>query len=85
MLGPKLDFVYWQALFAPGRTPEPVIKTLKRRCKRPFPIRRIVKIGPRRMCPSFHRINVRQRQQAQFTSEITRWGQVIRDNNIHLD
>jgi len=27
-LGPKLDFVYWQALFAPGKTPEPVMKTL---------------------------------------------------------
>ena len=27
-LGPKLDFVYWQALFAPAGTPEAVIKTL---------------------------------------------------------
>ena len=28
VLGPKLDFVYWQALFAPSETPKAVIKTL---------------------------------------------------------
>ena len=28
VFGPKLDVVYWQAMFAPAGTPEPVIKTL---------------------------------------------------------
>ena len=30
VFGPKLDVVYWQAMFAPGGTPEAVINTLNK-------------------------------------------------------
>lgn len=85
-LGPKLDFVYWQALFAPGKTPPAVIKTLNQAARNAVADPAIVKnwaaqgisvFPPEQRSP--------EAAEAFFKSEIARWGQVIRDNNIHLE
>jgi tripartite-type tricarboxylate transporter receptor subunit TctC len=85
-LGPKLDFVYWQALFAPGKTPPAVIRTLNQAARRAvaepatasnWAAQGISVFPPEQRSP--------EAAEAFFKSEIARWGQVIRDNNIHLD
>jgi tripartite-type tricarboxylate transporter receptor subunit TctC len=85
-LGPKLDFVYWQALFAPAGTPPAVIRTLNQAARRavaePTTVSNWAAEGisvfpPEQRSP--------EAAEAFFKSEIARWGQVIRDNNIHLD
>jgi tripartite-type tricarboxylate transporter receptor subunit TctC len=86
VLGPKLDFVYWQALFAPAKTPPAVIKVLNQAAQQAVADPAIVKnwatqgisvFPPDQRSP--------EAAEAFFKSEIARWGQVIRDNNIHLD
>jgi tripartite-type tricarboxylate transporter receptor subunit TctC len=85
-LGPKLDFVYWQALFAPGKTPKPVIDKLNAAAQVAVADPAVVKnwaaegvtaFPPDQRTPAA--------AEAFLKSEIARWGQVIRDNNIHLD
>jgi tripartite-type tricarboxylate transporter receptor subunit TctC len=85
-LGPKLDFVYWQALFAPAKTPPAVITTLNSAARRAIAEPAIVSnwaaqgisvFPPEQRSP--------EAAEAFFKSEIARWGQVIRDNNIHLE
>jgi tripartite-type tricarboxylate transporter receptor subunit TctC len=86
VLGPKLDVIYWQAMFAPSKTPEPVIRTLNAALQDsvsdPTTIRNWAAEGvsvfpPEQRAPAAG--------EAFFKSEIARWGAVIRDNNIHLD
>ncbi len=86
VFGPKLDVVYWQALFAPARTPDTVIKTLNSALQETVSDPAIVKIWSAQDVSAFPED---QRSPAAASallqSEITRWGQVIRDNNIHID
>ncbi len=86
VLGPKLDFAYWQALFAPSKTPKAVIKTLNEAAQQAVADPAIAKnwtaqgidvFPPEQRSPEF--------AETFFKSEIARWGQVIRDNNIHLE
>ncbi|MGH6671517.1 MAG: Bug family tripartite tricarboxylate transporter substrate binding protein [Xanthobacteraceae bacterium] len=86
VLGPKLDFVYWQALFAPGKTPAAVIKRLNAAAQKAVADPAIVKtwaaegisvFPPEQRTPAA--------AEAFFKSEIARWGDVIRTNNIHLE
>ncbi len=86
VLGPKLDFAYWQALFAPGKTPEPVITTLNAALQEAVSDPTIVKnwatqgvtvFPPEQRSP--------EAGETFFKSEIARWGEVIRANDIHLD
>ena len=84
-LGPKFDIIFWQGMFAPAGTPDAVIKTLNAALREavadpglrkkwieegfdPFP--------PDQLSP--------EAAGAFLKSEIARWGQVIRDNNIHV-
>lgn len=85
-LGPKLDFVYWQALFAPAKTPPDVINTLNEAARNAVTDPAIVKnwaaqgvevFPPDQRSP--------EAAEAFFKSEIARWGEVIRANGIHLD
>ena len=86
VLGPKLEILYWQAIYAPAGTPEPVIKTLNDALQEAVSDPTIIKtwdtqgffIYPREM-------RTPAAANALLTSEIERWGQVIRDNNIHVD
>jgi tripartite-type tricarboxylate transporter receptor subunit TctC len=86
VLGPKLDVVYWQAMFAPAGTPEPVIDTLNGALQKTVADPAIVKAWAAQDVSVFP---VDQRTPAAagafLRGEIARWGQVIRDNAIHLD
>lgn len=85
-LGPKLDFVYWQALFAPGKTPRPVITALNAAMQKAVSDPAIAKTWAAEGVSVFPP-EQRSPEAAEtfLKSEIARWGEVIRDNHIHLD
>lgn len=83
--GPKLDVVYWQAMFAPAGTPDSVIAMLNKALQNAVSDPALVKIWagedvsvypPDQRSPAA--------ASALLHGEITRWGKVIRDNNIHI-
>src|SRR5215469_8417149 len=86
MFGPKLDVVYWQAMFAPARTPDSVIDTLNSALKNTVADPALVKLWATQDVSVFP---PDQRSPAAASvllkSEIVRWSQVIRDNNIHIE
>jgi tripartite-type tricarboxylate transporter receptor subunit TctC len=86
VLGPKLDVMYWQALFAPAKIPDAVIKTLNNAAQQAVADPAIIKNWAAQDVTAFP---PDQRSpaaaEAFFKSEIARWGAVIRDNNIHLE
>lgn len=85
-LGPKLDVQYWQAMFAPAGTPEAIINKLNAALQETVSDPAILKIWAGEgvtAYPKDERTPAAAR--AMLKSEIARWGQVIRDNNIHLD
>jgi tripartite-type tricarboxylate transporter receptor subunit TctC len=81
--GPKLEILYWHALFAPAGTPDDVINKLNATLREIISDPAIVKswadtgVTP---YPNDQRSVAAAR--ALLRSEITRWGQVVRDNNI---
>lgn len=86
MFGPKLDVVYWQAMFAPARTLDSVIDTLNSALKNTVADPALVKLWATQDVSVFP---PDQRSPAAASvllkSEIVRWSQVIRDNNIHIE
>jgi tripartite-type tricarboxylate transporter receptor subunit TctC len=86
ILGPKLDVVYWQAIFAPAGTPEPVIKTLNDALQQAVADPVIIKNWAAQDVSAFSSDQRTPAAAAAFLkSEIARWGQVIRDNDIHAE
>jgi tripartite-type tricarboxylate transporter receptor subunit TctC len=85
VLGPKFEIVYWQAMFAPAGTPEAVIKTLNGALQDAVTDPTIVKTWT---AEGFSAFPTDQRTpaaaSAMMKSETARWGEVIRDNNIHV-
>jgi tripartite-type tricarboxylate transporter receptor subunit TctC len=85
-LGPKLEILYWQAMYAPAATPEAVIERLNAALQEAVSDPAIIKtwesegflIYPKEM-------RTPAAANALLKSEIARWGEVIRDNNIHVD
>jgi tripartite-type tricarboxylate transporter receptor subunit TctC len=85
MFGPKLDIMYWQAMFAPAGTPDPVITILNKALQNAVadPALRKVWSGENvSVFPSDQRPPAAA--SALLHSEIERWGHVIRDNNVHI-
>jgi len=85
VFGPKLDVVYWQAMFAPAGTPESAIGTLNKALQSAVSDPALVKIWAAQdvsVFPSDQRSPAAA--SALLHSEIARWGQVIRDNKIHI-
>ena len=83
--GPKLDVVYWQAMFARAGTPEQVIATLNKALQNAVSDPALVKIWAAEdvsVFPSDQRST--GAASALLNSEIARWGQVISDNKIHM-
>jgi tripartite-type tricarboxylate transporter receptor subunit TctC len=82
-LGPKLEILYWHALFAPAATPDAVIAKLYSALQEIMADPAILKswaetgVAP---YPQDQRSAAAAR--ALLKSEIARWGQVVRDNNI---
>jgi tripartite-type tricarboxylate transporter receptor subunit TctC len=86
MLGPKLDVVYWQGIFAPAGTPEAVIKTLNDALQHAVSDAAIVKNWAAQDVSAFPSEQRSPAAAAAFLkSEIARWGQVVRDNDIHAE
>ena len=85
VFGPKLDVVYWQAMFAPAGTPESAIGKLNKALQNAVSDPALVKIWAAQdvsVFPSDQRSPAAA--SALLHSEIARWGQVIRDNKIHI-
>jgi len=85
VLGPKFEIVYWQGMFAPAATPEAVIKILNGALQEAVSDPELLKLWT---AEGFSAFPKDQRSPAAaaalMKSEITRWGEVIRDNNIHV-
>jgi tripartite-type tricarboxylate transporter receptor subunit TctC len=86
MFGSKLDVVYWQAMFAPAGTPASIIGALNKALQNAVSDPALVKIwtaedvsvfAPDQRSPAA--------ASALLNREIARWGQVIRDNKIHIE
>ena len=82
-LGPKLEILYWHALFAPAGTPDAIVETLNATLQAIMADPALLKgwadtgVSP---YPPDQRSPAAAR--ALLKSEIARWGQVVRDNNI---
>ncbi len=86
MLGPKLDVVYWQGIFAPAGTPDTAIKTLNDALQQAVSDPAIVKNWAAQDVSAFPPDQRSPAAASAFLkSEIARWGQVIRDNDIHAE
>lgn len=86
VLGPKFEIVYWQGMFAPASTPEAVIKTLNAALQEAVSDPELLKVWAAEGFSAFSKDQRSPAAAAAFMkSEITRWGQVIRDNKIHVD
>jgi tripartite-type tricarboxylate transporter receptor subunit TctC len=86
VLGPKLEIQFWQALFAPAGTPDAVINKLNAAVQEfqsdPATQKHWAAEGVEGY-PKEERTVAAAR--TILKSEIDRWGEVIRANNIHLD
>ena len=86
VFGPKFEIQYWQALFAPAGTPAAVIDTLNSALQEVVSDPAIVKMWAAEGVSAFPKDERSPAAgRAILTSEIARWGQVIRDNNIHIE
>ena len=86
MFGPKLEIYYWQALFAPSGTPDAVIARLNAALQDVVADPAILKIWTGEGVAAFPKEErSADAGRAIMQSEIARWGQVIRENNIHLE
>lgn len=82
-LGPKLEILYWHALFAPRGTPDAVVQklnaTLQQIIEDPQMLKSWSDTG---VAPYPKEQRSPDAGRALLKSEIARWSQVVRDNNI---
>jgi tripartite-type tricarboxylate transporter receptor subunit TctC len=82
-LGPKLEILYWHALFVPAATPKPVVDKLNAVLQGvmddPATVKAWADTG---VAPYPKDQRSPQAAQALLRSEITRWGEVVRENDI---
>jgi len=84
--GPKFEIQYWQALFAPSGTPDSVINMLNSALQEIVSDPAILKAWAAEGVSAFPKDERSPAAgRALLKSEIARWGQVIRDNNIRID
>src|SRR5215204_5400830 len=82
-LGPKLEILYWHALFAPGGTPRPIIDKINAVVQGVLEDPAIVKTWAETgVSPYPKEQRTPEAAQALLQSEIQRWGDVVRENNI---
>ena len=81
--GPKLEILYWHALFAPAGTPDAVVERLNAAIQEIVEDPATLKIWAETGVMPFPK-DQRSPQAARaiLKSEIARWGKVVRDNNI---
>jgi tripartite-type tricarboxylate transporter receptor subunit TctC len=84
-LGPRFDIVYWQGLFAPSGTPPETIKVINSAVQEAVADPALVKKWADQGFDVFPKVQQSQKAaKAFFDSEVARWGEVIRDNNIQV-
>jgi tripartite-type tricarboxylate transporter receptor subunit TctC len=82
-MGPKLEILYWHALFVPAGTPAPVIDRLNVVLQQVEDDPAVVKTWAATGVVTYPKDQrSRQAAQALLHSEIARWAQVVRENNI---
>jgi len=83
LLGPQFEIVYWQGMFAPAGTPEPVLKTLNAALEEAVSDPAILKTWSGEGVSPFPKNQRSQAAAVAFVnSETARWGKIIKDNNI---
>ncbi len=86
MFGPKLDVSYWQALFAPAGTPKDVVNKLNAAVQEVVTNPAVLKIWAGEGVTAFPKEDRSVAAGAKLLkSEIARWGEVVKANNIHLN
>ena len=86
VFGPKFEIQYWQALFAPGGTPDSVINELNSALQEIVSDPAILKTWAAAGVSAFPKNELSPTAgRALLKSEIARWGQVIHDNNIRIE
>lgn len=82
----KLAVVYWQALFAPAGTPDPVLEKINAAVQKAIEDPAIQKVWQTTGVEPFS-ADERSMDAAKrlFAEEIQRWGEVIRSNNIKIN
>jgi len=81
--GPKLEILYWHALFTPGGTPDAVVTTLNGTLQEIVSDPTIVKSwADTGVTPYPKEMRSPAAARALLKSEIARWSQVLHDNNI---
>jgi putative tricarboxylic transport membrane protein len=84
-LGPRFDIVYWQGLFAPAGTPPEALKIINEAVQEAVADPALVKKWADQGFDVFAKDQQSQSAaEAFFKSEVVRWGEVIRDNNIQV-
>ncbi len=82
-LGPNLDISYWHATLVPARTPKPIIDKLNAVLQGVMDDPAIVKAWADTGVEPYPKDQRSpQAAQALLRNEITRWGKVVRDNDI---
>lgn len=86
LLGPKFDIYYWQGMFAPSKTPDAVIKTLNAALNDVANDLEVLKQWHATGVTAFPK-EMRSPADGEkfFKTEIARWGNVIKDNDIHVN
>jgi tripartite-type tricarboxylate transporter receptor subunit TctC len=86
ILGPKLEIHYWQALFAPSGTPSAIVNTLNAALEDVVTDPAILKLWADTGVSAFPKDMRSPAAGDNFLkSEIARWGEVIKDNDIHVN
>lgn len=86
VFGPKLEIQFWQALFAPAGTPAAVIEKLNAAVRVAVSDPDVVKVWTKEGVSAYPKDKqTSAAATAMLHSEIERWGNVIRNNNIHLE
>jgi putative tricarboxylic transport membrane protein len=82
-LGPKLEILYWHALFVPAGTPKPIVDRLNAVLQGVMDDPAMVKAwADTGVAPYAKDQRSPQAAQALLRGEIARWSQVVRDNDI---
>jgi tripartite-type tricarboxylate transporter receptor subunit TctC len=84
-LGPKLEILYWHALFAPAGTPDAILEKLNATVREIIADPAVLKNWDESgVVPYAKEQQSVAAAKAMLKSEIARWGQVVKDNNIQL-
>ena len=86
MFGPSFEIQYWQALFAPSGTPDAIVKQLNSALQEIVADPAILKRWEAEGVSGFPKDQLSlDAGRALFKSEIVRWGNLIRENNIKIE